>query len=125
MPVLILLRQHSGMTEADAPEVVTAKVRLTLQTVGIDLEEGTPYMFQLLGLQVGSDRLANLSPEMRQTRTFETLRQIYLTSSQQHPLVLAVENLHWIDPTLEAFLASLIEYLAGARLFVFFTYRPG
>ena len=50
---------------------------------------------------------------------------IYLASSQQHPLVLAVENLHWIDPTSEAFLASLIEYLAGARLFVLLTYRPG
>ena len=124
-PVLALLRQHCGITEADAPEAVTAKVQLTLHTAGIDPEEAAPYVFQLLGLPVGSDRLADLSPEMRKTRTFETLRQLYLASSQQHPLVLAVENLHWIDPTSEAFLASLIESLAGARLFVLFTYRPG
>ena len=124
-PVLALLRQHCGITEADAPEGVTAKVRLTLQTVGIDPEEGAPYVCQLLGLPVGRERLADLSPEIRKTRTFETLRQLYLASSQQHPLVLAVENLHWIDPTSEAFLASLIESLTGARLFVLFTYRPG
>jgi predicted ATPase len=111
--------------EADAPEAVTAKVRRTLQTVGIAPEEGGPYVFQLLGLQVGSDRLTTLSPEVRKTRTFETLRQLYLTSSQQHPLVLAVENLHWIDPTSEVFLTSLIEHLAGAPLFVLLTYRPG
>jgi two-component system, NtrC family, response regulator AtoC len=123
-PVLALLRQHCGIMEADAPEAVTAKVRRTLQTVGIAPEEGAPYVFQLLGLQVGSDRLATLSPEVRKTRTFETLRQLYLTSSQQHPLVLVVENLHWIDPTSEVFLTSLIEHLAGARLFVLLTYRP-
>jgi predicted ATPase len=62
---------------------------------------------------------------MRKIRTLEVLRQIYVGSSHQHPLVLAVENLHWIDPTSEAFLASLIEHLAGARLFVLLTCRPG
>jgi predicted ATPase len=103
MPVLALLRQHSGITEADVPEAVTNKVLLTLQRAGIDPEEEAPYVFQLLGMQVGSDRLASLSPERRKTQTFKVLRQIYLTSSQQHPLVLAVENLHWIDPTSEAF----------------------
>jgi tetratricopeptide (TPR) repeat protein len=124
-PVLAVLRQHSGITEADAPEAVTAKVQRILQTAGVDPKEAAPYVCQLLGLPVGSERLADLSPEMRKTRTFESLRQLYLGSSQQHPLVLAVENLHWIDPTSEAFLASLIEYLAGSRLFVLFTYRPG
>jgi predicted ATPase len=124
-PVLDLLRHHCGMTQADAPEAATAKVRLTLHTAAMDPEEAAPYVCQLLGLPVGSDRLANLSPEMRKTRTFETLRQLYLASSQQHPLVLAVENLHWIDPTSEAFQASLIEHLAGTRLFVLLTYRPG
>jgi hypothetical protein len=124
-PVLALLRQSCGMTEADAPEAVTGKVRLILQKVGIDSDEAAPYVCQLLGLPVGSDRLAHLSPERRKTRTFETLRQLYLGSSQQHPLVLAVENLHWIDPTSEGFLTSLIESLAGARLLVLLTYRPG
>jgi predicted ATPase len=124
-PVLDLLRQHSGITEADAPEAVTEKVRLTLQTAGIDSDDAAPYVCQLLGLPVASERLANLSPEIRKTRTFKALRQIYLGSSQRHPLVLAVENLHWIDPTSEAFLGSLTEYLAGSCLFILCTYRPG
>jgi predicted ATPase len=124
-PVLALLRQYCGITEADAPETAAAKVWLSLQTMGIDAEEEAPYVCHLLGLPVASDRLADLSPEQRKTRTFETLRHIYLVSSQQHPLVVAVENLHWIDPTSEAFLTSLIASLAGSRLFVLFTYRPG
>ena len=44
--------------------------------------------------------------------------------SQQHPLIFAVENLHWIDPTSEAFFAPLMEY-RRLRLFVLVSYRPG
>jgi predicted ATPase len=50
---------------------------------------------------------------VRRSRTFETLAQLFLAGSQRQPLVLAVENLHWIDPTSEAFLALLIERMAG------------
>jgi tetratricopeptide (TPR) repeat protein len=36
-----------------------------------------------------------------------------------------MENLHWTDPTSEAFLATLVEGMAGTRCLVFTTYRPG
>ena len=36
-----------------------------------------------------------------------------------------VENLHWSDPTSEAWLASLVERLAGAAVLLLGTYRPG
>src|SRR4030095_11046573 len=61
----------------------------------------------------------------RKARTFEAIRQLFLTTSQHHPVVLAVENLHWIDPTSEALLASLVEALAGAPILMLATCRPG
>jgi hypothetical protein len=39
--------------------------------------------------------------------------------------VLAVEDLHWIDPTSEEWLASLVESLALIPLLLLTTYRPG
>ena len=36
-----------------------------------------------------------------------------------------MENLHWSDPTSEAWLASLVERLAGAAVLLLGTYRPG
>jgi predicted ATPase len=67
------------------------------------------------------------TPESRggKARTFETVQQLFLASSQQQPLVLAVENLHWIDPTSEALLGALVEGLAGASILVLATFRPG
>ena len=46
-------------------------------------------------------------------------------AAQQQPLVLVVENLHWSDPTSEAWLASLVERLAEAAVLLLGTYRPG
>ena len=66
-----------------------------------------------------------ISPETLKGKTFEVLRQICLHRSQQHPLILAVENLHWIDPTSEAFFARLVDSIVGAPILVLATYRPG
>ncbi|MGH2627476.1 MAG: AAA family ATPase, partial [Anaerolineales bacterium] len=125
LPVLDLLRACCGILPSDSPAVMTAHVRLGLQTAGIDPDEGEPYLLPLLGVHTRLDRLAGLSPEMRRAQTFATLRQLLLHSTAWHPLVLAVENLHWIDPTSEAFLAALVESLAGTRCLVLTTYRPG
>jgi AAA ATPase domain len=46
-------------------------------------------------------QVAGSSPEALKAHTFATLRQLWLTRSQQHPLILAVEDLHWSDPTSE------------------------
>ena len=62
---------------------------------------------------------------MRKAQTFAILRQAILQSSQQQPLVIVVENVHWIDPTSEEYLASLVENLAGAAILLLTTYRPG
>jgi len=40
-------------------------------------------------------------------------------------VVLAVENLHWVDPTSEVLLASLVDGLAGAAILVLATFHPG
>src|SRR5688572_11292150 len=39
--------------------------------------------------------------------------------------MLAVENLHWIDPTSEEWLASLVERLGDVPVLLLATYRPG
>ena len=75
-------------------------------------------------MPVAADQLPPLSAEARKARTFETVQQLFLASSQQQPLVLAVENLHWIDPTSEALLGALVEGLAGAPILVLATFRP-
>jgi tetratricopeptide (TPR) repeat protein len=125
LPILDLLRDHCGIGEGDGPEGLTAKVRLPLKCCEGDLEAELPLLLELLGVSVETDRFAGLSADGRRARTFETLWQVLLATSRQQPLILAVDNLQWIDPTSEAFLAGLIERVANVPLLVLTTTRPG
>ncbi len=125
LPVLDLLRHNCGITEGDTPTQITAKVQVALQEVGMAPDEWVPYLLHLLGLSVGTVQLAEVSPEALRRRTVEALRQLSLQGSQQRPLILAIEDLQWTDPSSEAFFTSLVECLAGAPIVFMATYRPG
>jgi DNA-binding winged helix-turn-helix (wHTH) protein len=125
LPVLDLLRHLCGITDADGPETLAAKVHGCLGDTGGDLNDNAAYLLQLLGVSEDAERLATLSPQTLKTRIFATLQQLCIQHGRQQPLVLAVEDLHWIDPTSEEWLASLVELLAPVPLLLLTTYRPG
>ncbi|HSF29096.1 MAG TPA: tetratricopeptide repeat protein [Candidatus Tectomicrobia bacterium] len=124
-PVLGLLRQLCGMTDADGPEAMTTKLRHCLREAGMTLDADAPYLLTLLGLPEGTAPLTGLSPEVRKARTLALLRHVSLHSHQGRPRVMAVENVHWSDPSSEEYLALLADSLSGARILLVTTYRPG
>jgi DNA-binding NtrC family response regulator/predicted ATPase len=125
LPVLDLLRHHCGITDADDPEAVDAKLRSRLQAVGVPPDEWAPYLIRLLGGATEPEWMAVLSPQTIRARTIEALVQMSINASRRCPLILEVEDLHWIDATSEEWLAALVERLAGVPLLVLVTYRPG
>lgn len=124
-PVLDIVRTNCGLNEADAPETIIEKVQTALAELGLDHESAPPLLLHLLGVKDGADRLASLSPEVIKARTFETLRQMSVRGSRRRPLILSIEDLHWIDRTSEEYLASLVENLGGTPIMLLATYRPG
>ena len=124
-PVIQILRSNLGLTEVDSAETIIAKVRSALQQVAMDPGEAAPYLLLLLGLREGTDRLDTLSPEAIKTRTFQILAEMTLRGSRRRPLVLAAEDVHWIDTASEAFVAALVERMAGVPILLVTTYRPG
>ncbi len=125
LPVLDLIRAGCGITDADSPEVVRARLGVALREVGMDAAESSPYLLHLLGFKEGAERLEVLHDDAIKARIFETLRQKWLARSRQLPLVVVVEDFHWIDTSSEEFFASLTEILAGSRILFVATYRAG
>ena len=125
LPVLDILRQCCGITDADPAAVVTTKVHQALQTAGLAPEVEAPMLLLLLDIPVEPAQLAGLSPAALKARAFALLRHLSLPTPAQPARILAVENVHWIDPTSEEWLASLVERLAGVPLLLLVTYRPG
>jgi predicted ATPase len=125
LPVLDLLRHHCGIADADGPEDITAKIHRSLQEVDMALEEWAPVLLHLVGLEEGTNPLAALSPEVYKARILAALTQICLNGSRQRPIILEIEDLHWIDASSDECLTALVERMAGAPILVLVTYRPG
>ncbi len=125
LPVVDQLRNNCGISDADSPGLIADKVHFALQEVGLDPEEGAPYLLHLLGLKEGTERIDALTAEAIKGRIFETLQQISLRGSRRRPLIFVVEDLHWIDKTSEEYFTSLVESLAGTSILLLTTYRPG
>ena len=123
LPVLEMLRQHCGLAEDDRPEIVAVKLRACLREAGLDPDEDAPHLLPLLGLADATSGRAR-APEAMQARSFELLRRLML-GSRHRPLVMVVEDLHWVDAISEDYAASLVERVGAAPMLLVFSYRPG
>jgi DNA-binding NtrC family response regulator/tetratricopeptide (TPR) repeat protein len=122
--VLDVVRMSCGVVEGDSPESVSQKVSAHLTELRMVPADAARYLLHLLGLKEGTDRLAGLGPEVIKVRTFEILRQMCLRRSQRSPVVIVVEDLHWIDTASSECFASLVDAAVGARVLLVVTHRP-
>ena len=123
--MLDLLRSNCGILETDAPESMIAKVRSGLERVGIDAAQDSPVLLHLLGVKDAETAPALSNPEAVKAKTFEIFRQVSIKLSLERPLVLVLEDLHWIDKISEEFLGFLAENIGEARVLMLASYRPG
>jgi class 3 adenylate cyclase/tetratricopeptide (TPR) repeat protein len=124
VPLADIVRANCGIADGDPPAEVEAKLGFGLAELGLDPGPRVPLLLQMMGVRDDGAR-EELSPEAVKQRTFETLLAMCLTGSRRRPLLLVVEDLHWIDRLSEEFLARLVEGIQGAPLALVCTYRPG
>src|SRR2546425_3345821 len=65
-----------------------------------------------------------MAPEARQRRLLEITVRALRARGRSEPGVLFVDDLHWIDPESDTFLAGMIESMAGTRTVLLVNYRP-
>jgi class 3 adenylate cyclase/tetratricopeptide (TPR) repeat protein len=121
---LDLLGSNCGIVETDAPDAITAKVRSGLQEVGMDPDKDGPVLLQLFDIRL-ADGVAALPPEAVKARAFEIFRELCIKTSRRRPLVLVLEDLHWVDKISEELLGYVAESIRDARILLLAAYRPG
>jgi class 3 adenylate cyclase/tetratricopeptide (TPR) repeat protein len=124
-PILELLRRHLGAREGMPADEIRTRIVEELRAVGIVSDEPPALLGHLLGLEVAPEFLARLQGAQLKERTFAALRELFTKASEEQPLVLIVENLHWIDATSQEFLAHLAQHVRGSHLLLVVTSRPG
>jgi class 3 adenylate cyclase len=124
LPLQDVVRENCGITENDVPGEIGEKVRRSLQQVGMDPNEGSAYLLQLLGVKEGTEPLAYIGPETIKARIFETLRELAIRGSRRRPLVVVLEDLQWSDKTSEECIAEIADAVTEERVLLLTTFRP-
>jgi class 3 adenylate cyclase/tetratricopeptide (TPR) repeat protein len=124
LPVSTLLRSYLKVGERDTYEDMRARIGARLSALGESLWPAAPAFEALLGVPVENARWQELEPRQRRQHTLEVLTHVILRESQIQPLLLALEDLHWIDAETQAWLDGLVDALPAARLLLLVTYRP-
>jgi len=52
------------------------------------------------------------------------MKRVVLKGAEFRPLIMAIEDLHWMDRSSEDAFKELLESISAARVFLIFTYRP-
>jgi len=124
LPIIDILRSMLGIVEADSSERIVDKLQSGLRTLAMEPKEWAPCLLHLLGRREAAESVALLSPEAVKARTIEALHQMIFRSSRLRPIVLAIEDLQWIDQASEHALSSVAETVATSRILLLVTYRP-
>ena len=123
-PVIVLLRSYFGIEPRDDGRMMREKVTGRLLSLERALEPALAVFLSLLDVPIEDPEWARLDPPQRRRRTLEALKRLLLRESQVQPVLLVVEDLHWIDAETQAWLDLLVESLPAARLLLLVNYRP-
>jgi class 3 adenylate cyclase/tetratricopeptide (TPR) repeat protein len=123
LPIRDLLKASCQIDDQDDERASREKVDKFL-TLDVALQHTRPALLALLDVNVDDPEWQALDPFQRRLRTIDSVRHLLLRQSQVQPLLVSVENLHWIDAGTQAVLDSLIESLPPARLLLIVNYRP-
>jgi class 3 adenylate cyclase/tetratricopeptide (TPR) repeat protein len=144
-PIIELLRRYFEVHEGESRETIRLKVQTHLIELDARLKDALPPILALLdalpevenqgktGTFSRKDRELSeliykfqyLEPQQRRRLTFEALKRVLIRESLKRPVLLLMEDLHWIDSETQAFLDHLVESLPMTRLLLLVNHRPG
>lgn len=131
-PVVEHLQRLLRFRREDSPEEKLRKLEKTLERRGgfgshssLSLQEAVSLMASLLSLPL-PERYPplSLSPQRQKQKILEVLLAWILKEAEQWPVLLIMEDLHWIDPTTLELLGLLLEQAPASRICVLLTFRP-
>jgi class 3 adenylate cyclase/tetratricopeptide (TPR) repeat protein len=124
LPVIELLHGYFDIRAEDDARKRREKVNGKVLTLDRSLEDTLPYLFALLGLVEGEDPLAQQEAQLRRRRTLEAIKRLILRESVNQPLLVLIEDLHWIDAETQAMLNLLADSMGTAKILLLVNYRP-
>jgi len=123
-PFIEILKSNFNIQEGEGDEEIRDKVKRGLEIMKVDEASTLPYFLELLSVKESGIDQIPMSPEARKDRIIEALKRVSLKGSEMRPLIMAFEDLQWLDKSSEDAVRNLLEGIPGSRILLVFTYRP-
>ena len=123
-PVIDILKSTFDIQEGEEDQGIREKVKRGLEMMKVDEPSTLPYLLELLSVKDSGIDQIPMSPEAKKDRINEAIKSIVLTGSEVRPLIIAFEDLHWIDKGSEDIVRSHLESIPRSKILLILTYRP-
>ena len=124
VPFADLIRDRAEISQDESGEVAAERLEAMLERLGLDRRRW-PYLGGVIGLGASARELADLSPEAVREGVFSTIVDVVLAEAGSNPVVVVLEDLHWMDDVSRDLLERLAEAVHGVPTMLLCTYRPG
>jgi predicted ATPase len=125
-PIIDLIEQMVLPSSEESSEEKIQRLERTLRYSDFSLPKVMPIFARLLSVPLPERySLPALSPEALRRQTLEFLVSWMFPVTKAQPLILVVEDLHWVDPSTLELLGMIIEQAPTASILLLATFRPG
>ncbi len=123
-PIIAQLEFAAGLAHEDTQDQRLAKLEGILVGSPTQRAESAPLLAALLSLPTERYSPLGLSPQKQREKTFDALLDQVEAISQMQPVLMIIEDAHWIDPTSQELVDALVSRLPALRIMLVVTYRP-
>ena len=124
LPVLDILRNYFDIQPNDNETIIHKKIETRTRHLELFQHESIGFIRELLSVGSHNSLYRQLDPEQRRKMTFTVIKDLFFNTCREKPLVVGVEDCHWIDRTSEDFFLHLISYLGNHKIMIVMVYRP-
>ena len=111
MPFLEVLRSVFGLLTEDDQEDIVSKLTRGIEHLEMDVQSTLPILLNLFGLREERESLRGLDGAIVGARTRDVLQSLTREECQLSPVVLVIDDLHWIDSAS----AELVRRMVGEQ----------
>ncbi|HYN78739.1 MAG TPA: AAA family ATPase, partial [Lamprocystis sp. (in: g-proteobacteria)] len=123
-PIIAHLELAAKLARDDSPEQKLDKLEALLAGGAGLVAEAAPLIANLLSLPLQRYPPLNLSPQRQKEKTLEALVGQVEALAGRQPVLIVFEDMHWLDPTSQAFLDALLLRLPRLPVLLVATHRP-
>ena len=124
LPFIEVVRGAFRVGKGEGEKDIRQKLEMGLTTLDLHSARNLGLLLHLLGLTVPEGALTGLDGVLIGLRTRELLHQLLEARCRLSAVVMAIEDLHWIDSASEELLGKIVDSQAKLRLLLLTTRRP-